>query len=269
MTTPTEAYEIIEAAIDFYAKAYSVVVTYANYPESRSHDVFEDDGQRAKEALALLPALKPPAEQPDEFTLLGVIADIRQKTGVGDKPMLSELANVLAGMIQGRDKTSRVQAVAAAIHDAAVINQNSGLAFLDNPEACASAAIEAMCADHFPDATKMVQQPAPVGEVDEAARIIYEWKKLETSNMEVLSYDELSESLKDTLRALAKRIQALTPSHSDTIAVLKQAREAIKTCKYTKVSWHNGSSESFNFDWRKMENAEAAIDNLMKRLGEV
>ena len=32
----------------------------------------------------------------EEFTLLGVIADIRKKTGVGDKPMLSELADILA-----------------------------------------------------------------------------------------------------------------------------------------------------------------------------
>lgn len=32
--------------------------------------------------------------------LLSVLADIRQKTGVGDKPMLSELADVLADEIK-------------------------------------------------------------------------------------------------------------------------------------------------------------------------
>lgn len=32
----------------------------------------------------------------NEFSLLGVIADIRHKTGVGDKIMLGELANALA-----------------------------------------------------------------------------------------------------------------------------------------------------------------------------
>lgn len=31
-----------------------------------------------------------------EFSLLSVLADIRQKTGVGQKPMLSDLADVLA-----------------------------------------------------------------------------------------------------------------------------------------------------------------------------
>ena len=39
-------------------------------------------------------------EPTDEFTLLKVIADIRQKTGVGDKVMLADLADTLAGLIQ-------------------------------------------------------------------------------------------------------------------------------------------------------------------------
>jgi hypothetical protein len=39
----------------------------------------------------------------DEFTLLGVLADIRQKTGVGDKVMLLELADTLAALIQNGD----------------------------------------------------------------------------------------------------------------------------------------------------------------------
>ena len=37
---------------------------------------------------------------PNEMYLLKVIADIRQKTGVGDKVMLADLADVLAGLIQ-------------------------------------------------------------------------------------------------------------------------------------------------------------------------
>lgn len=45
------------------------------------------------------------AAGPDELTLFGVLADIRQKTGVGDKPMLSELADALKQKIEGRDKT--------------------------------------------------------------------------------------------------------------------------------------------------------------------
>jgi hypothetical protein len=44
-----------------------------------------------------------PTEQPDEFTLLGVLADIRQKTGLGDKVMLSDLADTLAALIQNGD----------------------------------------------------------------------------------------------------------------------------------------------------------------------
>lgn len=39
-------------------------------------------------------------EPTDEFTLLKVIADIRQKTGIGDEVMLADLAGVLAGFIQ-------------------------------------------------------------------------------------------------------------------------------------------------------------------------
>jgi len=39
-------------------------------------------------------------ELTDEFTLLKVIADIRQKTGIGDEVMLADLAGVLAGLIQ-------------------------------------------------------------------------------------------------------------------------------------------------------------------------
>lgn len=38
----------------------------------------------------------PLRSEPDELNLLSVLADIRQKTGVGNKPMLSELADVLA-----------------------------------------------------------------------------------------------------------------------------------------------------------------------------
>ena len=44
-------------------------------------------------------------EQPDEFTLLGVLADIRHKTGIGDKPMLSELADLLAERYTALDGT--------------------------------------------------------------------------------------------------------------------------------------------------------------------
>jgi len=36
----------------------------------------------------------------DQTFLLNVLADIRQKTGVGSKPMLSELADVLAAKIK-------------------------------------------------------------------------------------------------------------------------------------------------------------------------
>lgn len=44
---------------------------------------------------------KPQNTEPtDEFTLLKVIADIRQKTGIGDKVMLADLSGVLAGLIQ-------------------------------------------------------------------------------------------------------------------------------------------------------------------------
>ena len=47
---------------------------------------------------------------PDEFTLLGVLADIRCKSGVGMKPMLSELADSIS------DKLDRVwdEAIEAA-----------------------------------------------------------------------------------------------------------------------------------------------------------
>jgi hypothetical protein len=37
---------------------------------------------------------------PNEIYLLKVIADIRQKTGVGDKVMLADLADTLDGLIQ-------------------------------------------------------------------------------------------------------------------------------------------------------------------------
>lgn len=36
----------------------------------------------------------------DEFLLLSVLADIRQKSGVGDKPMLTELADAIADKIK-------------------------------------------------------------------------------------------------------------------------------------------------------------------------
>lgn len=52
---------------------------------------------------------------PDEFTLLGVLAGIRQKTGVGDKPMLSELADVLARITQ--PKSVDIKAGAKFIQD--------------------------------------------------------------------------------------------------------------------------------------------------------
>jgi hypothetical protein len=48
-------------------------------------------------------APKRESAQPDEFTLLGVLADIRQKTGVGDKVMLSDLADTVAALIQNGD----------------------------------------------------------------------------------------------------------------------------------------------------------------------
>lgn len=47
------------------------------------------------------------AAAPDEFTLLGVLADIRQKTGVGDKPMLAELADILAELIKRESITPK------------------------------------------------------------------------------------------------------------------------------------------------------------------
>lgn len=37
----------------------------------------------------------------DEFTLLKVIADIREKTGIGDKVMLEDLADVLSFLVEG------------------------------------------------------------------------------------------------------------------------------------------------------------------------
>jgi hypothetical protein len=37
---------------------------------------------------------------PNEMYLLKVIADIRQKTGVGEKVMLADLADTLAGLIR-------------------------------------------------------------------------------------------------------------------------------------------------------------------------
>lgn len=54
-------------------------------------------GHQADAVYALLNT-RPTPPAPDEFTLLGVLADIRHKTGIGHKPMLSELADVLAGM---------------------------------------------------------------------------------------------------------------------------------------------------------------------------
>lgn len=41
-------------ALRFYAAAHSVQVAYSNYPESRSYDVIEDDGECARRALAAL-----------------------------------------------------------------------------------------------------------------------------------------------------------------------------------------------------------------------
>jgi hypothetical protein len=46
-------------------------------------------------------------EPTDEFTLLKVIADIRQKTRIGDKVMLADLADTLAGLIQNGEKPKR------------------------------------------------------------------------------------------------------------------------------------------------------------------
>ncbi|WP_143393973.1 hypothetical protein [Fimbriiglobus ruber] len=53
-------------------------------------------------------------QQPDEFTLLSVLADIRSKTGIGDKPMLSELADVLAALIQNGDSAIETNKLLAA-----------------------------------------------------------------------------------------------------------------------------------------------------------
>lgn len=39
-------------ALEWYAKASSLVVTWSNYPESRSYDTIEDDGEVARKALA-------------------------------------------------------------------------------------------------------------------------------------------------------------------------------------------------------------------------
>ncbi|CAB4139744.1 hypothetical protein UFOVP354_11 [uncultured Caudovirales phage] len=43
----------------------------------------------------------------DEFTLLKVIADIREKTGIGDKVMLADLADTLAELIVKRSKKGK------------------------------------------------------------------------------------------------------------------------------------------------------------------
>lgn len=44
-------------------------------------------------------------EPTDEFTLLKVIADIRQKTGIGDEVMLADLADVLAELVHNGGST--------------------------------------------------------------------------------------------------------------------------------------------------------------------
>ena len=45
---------ILKEALGFYSKAWKVQVWYSNYPDSRSHDCYEDDGTVAREALAKL-----------------------------------------------------------------------------------------------------------------------------------------------------------------------------------------------------------------------
>ncbi len=44
----------------------------------------------------------------DEFTLLKVIADIREKTGIGDKVMLKDLADVLGGIARNERLTCQI-----------------------------------------------------------------------------------------------------------------------------------------------------------------
>ena len=41
----------LREALEFYAKAWKVEVTYSNYPESRSYDCFDDNGKVARKAL--------------------------------------------------------------------------------------------------------------------------------------------------------------------------------------------------------------------------
>ena len=92
MTTPTEAYE---QALD--PRRWT----------QEMHDAWHKALPDTQAAFAALRAcIKPPAQQPEQpgqFTLLNVLADIRQKTGIGDKPMLSEIADVLAGMVRYPD----------------------------------------------------------------------------------------------------------------------------------------------------------------------
>lgn len=61
------------------------------------------DTETAKAAIEAYELVKPTTIGSDNtqtvYNLLGVLADIRQKTGVGDKPMLSELADALGALI--------------------------------------------------------------------------------------------------------------------------------------------------------------------------
>lgn len=47
----TEEIKQLRNSLRFYADAYSVQVTYRNYPDSRSYDTIEDNGAVARQAL--------------------------------------------------------------------------------------------------------------------------------------------------------------------------------------------------------------------------
>lgn len=72
-------------------------------------------------------------QQSEEFTLLNVIADIRKKTGVGDKPMLSELADVLAAKCNNQPALSEkvIAKIIKCIDDAIKEDESAG-----NPHLC-------------------------------------------------------------------------------------------------------------------------------------
>lgn len=70
--------------------------------------IAEDIYGMLRDGITRSPVVETTLSQPntskEEFSLLTVLADIRHKTGLGDKPMLSELADEIVNLIEEAHK---------------------------------------------------------------------------------------------------------------------------------------------------------------------